>query len=127
MRKWWVGLALGLSFSGCSGSSDGGSSAPTPPEECETFIDDYCGRVAACVIQNNEDPGATEAQEETSCADAAKANLPCEKAVAVGTTYNSCITEVKAIACSAVTAAEQSGNVAALVPTDCDQVIKLLE
>jgi hypothetical protein len=43
------------------GSSDGGT--PSPPEQCDEFLNTYCGRAADCLSQLGCDPGFTREQE----------------------------------------------------------------
>jgi len=99
------------------------SPAQTPPEECEAFLDAYCGRTADCIAQNGTDPGVSAADEKQACIASAKQNLSCGQAVAVGPSYNQCLADVKKIDCSIVAALPAQGDA---LPTTCEGVIKVL-
>jgi hypothetical protein len=51
-------------------------------------------------------------------------DVPCSKAVAVGSSYNTCLTDIKATAC-ATFVTSSSGNVTLSLPSTCTGVIKI--
>jgi hypothetical protein len=120
MVKLWVGIGALMAL-GCS-SSDGGSRSPAQ-QDCDTLLDEYCGHAAECVVQDNVDPGVSQDQEKQGCVGAAKAALNCDRAVAVGSSYSACISEVNSTDCAAYANVAQ-GTVPPL-PADCTGVIKL--
>lgn len=76
-------------------------------------------------MEDGLDPGSTEAQEKQACLDVAHQNVSCDRAVAVGPTYNSCLAQVKATDCAAF--ANASAGAAPPLPADCEGVIKVLQ
>jgi hypothetical protein len=80
-----VMLALAGGVFSCGGD---GSDAPM---KCDALVSRICARVIACV-----NDGTTEGE----CEAAAKTVLPCARAVAVSTGYDSCVAEVQTSPCS---------------------------
>ena len=115
------GAGTGVGGAGVGGASSGGS----PVAQCNAVFEAYCARSAACVVQLSCEPGMTEAQEHDACMAAVSGALDCSKAVAVGPTYDACLTKLGAIACSEY--GTPPNCMVASLPDDCSGVISLSE
>ena len=111
-------LCVVWSTFGC-GSSD--SKAAAPPAQCDTFLNEYCAHGADCIEQTGVEPGVTRDQQYQNCLNVAKRSIVCANAVAVGPTYSACLSDVKAIDCSAYSSVPQ--GMAPSLPTNCKGVI----
>jgi hypothetical protein len=116
MRKSWrlvVIVALGA-----IGSQSCGSDPNPAVAKCQTFLTTVCTRVADCAVQAGT---ITQAQRQTqydSCISQVGGTLMCGKAVAVGATYDQCITDLNAATCAVVNDPNTS------LPTSCLNVIQ---
>src|SRR5215510_10746235 len=93
-----AGILGSLLLNACSGSS--GDQGPTATQKCEGFVDTWCGRAIGCLVELGS---LTEPQRQsnlTACHDSAVTAAHCANAVAVGPTYDQCISETKAMPCS---------------------------
>jgi len=100
------------------------SPAQTPPEDCEIFLDAYCGHIADCVVQNGGHSGFSAEMEKSMCI--TQQGLSCGKAVAVSASYNQCLADAKQTDCSRYFSIPTNGEDDAL-PTTCEGVIRVLK
>jgi len=110
-------LVAGLLALGC-GSSDGG---PSAPDECEAFVQTYCGHAGDCIAQVGCDPTYTRDQEKDSCVTAVRQTIACGNAKAVGPSYSACMKAASSTACTAFGTATQCATPG--LPADCEGVI----
>jgi hypothetical protein len=107
-----VMLSLGLS-AGC-GSDD----PPSPAEQCRALLSKTCGRMVQCLVDNGTITQADAAANKTACIDAAASVADCSRAVAVGSSYSTCMSELDSADCAALTGAT------AQLPPSCQGVIQ---
>lgn len=91
-------LAVCLALVGC---------APSPAEQCDTFVDTFCAKVAECT--------GTSANK---CVAEASTALACSRAVDVTDSYDACLNDLDREPCTAFI---QNG--APVLPADCKGVI----
>lgn len=112
----WV-LWGALAVVGC-GDDGGGKSAP---DKCNDLETRFCGRLADCATELMCEAGATRDQEYQDCLTSIKGSLDCSKAVSVSASYDTCMSDIAAIQCSALGTTGQC-----MVPTlsaNCSKVI----
>lgn len=96
-----IGLfVLGVSLFGCSSKSKDSSPGQSPVDKCSSFAATWCNKALGCYVQVGRLPQSELATQVDSCERVAVASVPCDKAVAVGSTYDQCISETNAMACS---------------------------
>ena len=103
MMRWlnrvgWRGVTgAALWLVACGGSDD---DDPSPAQaKCEGFADAWCGRALNCYVEVGRLASAGLADQLAACKRVAVAAVPCEKAVDVGPSYESCISEINAMSC----------------------------
>ena len=97
----------------------GGSSAKTPVQKCDDLITFVCDRGVECI------PAAGTHAE---CVQALQQVLPCGMAKMVTTSYDRCVSQIKADSCTVLFPADpQTGDRTLSLPADCVGVIQMLE
>jgi hypothetical protein len=121
----WSGVASILGFLFLNACSDsGGNQGPTPTQKCEAFADVWCGKAIGCLVELGTIPEAQRQGNVTACHDAASMAARCASAVAVGPTYDQCVSETNAMACSSWNVPlSEIGSVRP--PASCSGVIKV--
>ncbi len=66
-----------------------GAAGGTPVQKCEAFLTAACNKLIAC----------GQAPDVATCVAGLRQSIPCEKAVAVGQTYDACMAAVPGISC----------------------------
>jgi hypothetical protein len=131
MTRWLAYWMLGTTALGCGGTSggddDSGSdhSGLTPEQSCEQFADVWCNKALGCYSMVGRLPATSLPNEVESCIRVAIAGVPCDRAVAVGASYDQCLDDVEAMPCARWDVPEsQIGSVTP--PSACAGVIKIV-
>ena len=93
-------------------------------QQCKELIGTVCNKALDCLIANNTISASKRQAEYDGCMSSNLEDVPCSKAVAVGSSYNTCLTDIKATAC-ATFVTSSSGNVTLSLPSTCTGVIKI--
>ena len=112
-------LLLGL-LAGC-GSDDGQSK---PVTQCQAFADTWCSHAVGCMVEVGRLPASEQSSQTGVCKDVAVAAAQCSKAVSVGSGYDTCISQIKAIPCSTYDVDPSQASSIAL-PASCTGVIQI--
>jgi hypothetical protein len=120
-----IGLfVLGVCLFGCSSKSK--DSGQSPVDKCVGFADTWCNHALGCYVAVGRLPQSELQTQLDACKRVAVASVPCDRAVAVGLTYDQCINETKAMACSTWDVdTTQLGTIQP--PTSCRGVIKVTQ
>jgi hypothetical protein len=97
MRLLGYSMVLGLGMLGCGGDDDGKSK---PQAQCEEFADTWCEKALGCYTQVGRLPASQTSDAIAQCSRALKATFPCEDVVAVGSSFSSCLSGIKAMDCA---------------------------
>lgn len=81
--------------------------APSPAEQCDTFVATFCDKVVECVGGASSD-----------CVAATNKIISCERAVDVSSSYGKCLDDIDRISCASFI---QNGN--AVLPATCLGVV----
>jgi len=123
-RAVWVAV-VGFGLLGCGGTESGSESDGLSAEQrCEDFAHTWCDRALGCYSEVGRLRAEQLQQEVDTCKRVGIAAVPCERAVAVGPGYDTCVSEVNAMECANWDVpASELGSV--LPPSSCNGVIKL--
>lgn len=99
----WLAVVMLVLVAGC------GDEEATPPEKCNALADLLCQRAIECIAD-----GTTQAE----CVAALNTTLPCAEADEVSASYDTCMTDLRAVSCATLTA-----NATINLPTTCNSVI----
>jgi hypothetical protein len=124
MKRALVLLVAGVLLFGCS--SDSKDSSTTPVQQCQDFANSWCGHAIGCYVEVGRLAATDESSNLDACKRVAIAAVPCDKAVAVGSTYDSCLSEVNAMPCSTWDV-EPTALSTITPPTSCAGVIKVTQ
>ena len=106
---------------GSAGAGGGIVPDASAPQKCTGLLEAYCGVSADCITQLNCDPGVARDAEYQDCLAALATNIDCSLAVQVAPGYDTCISDVHAIPCSAYGA--PPACMIADLPASCTGVI----
>jgi hypothetical protein len=110
----------------CSSSSGDSGAASGPAQQCNDFASAYCNRAVDCLDQAGAAQESNRANDVSQCVTQAESSAQCSKAVGVGATYSTCMSELPNAPCAPIVAAAQgTGAASAALPADCDGVIKI--
>jgi|GEM_PF-4030478 len=136
-RVAFVGLLLSLSVLGaCSGKfetddeGDGGSggkatktpSKPSAPAACNTYASTWCTKAFGCYVQVGRLDENSRQYNVDECTRLIVEKLPCSAATSVGDDFNTCITQIKGMACSKWDL-PQTQFATVVPPTSCDDAL----
>jgi len=115
MMRLVVTLLGGFLFVVIGCGSDGGTMGglPSPAErdaaraKCELFKSTFCGRLVQCV---------SPPPSQRECLDALSVSIDCTKTLAVGPSFNTCISELQTFSCAVF----DGGN---NMPASCKMVL----
>jgi hypothetical protein len=140
VRAVFVGLLLGVSLIGaCSGktesddSGDGGESSsgkppvktppkPSPVTACQTYASTWCTKAFGCYVQVGRLDEDSRQYNVDQCTQLIIDKLPCSAATSVGADYDTCLTQVKGMACSKWNV-PQTQFATVVPPSSCDEVV----
>lgn len=97
MRLLGYSMVFGFGVLGCGGDDDGKSKQQA---QCEEFADTWCGKAIGCYAQVGRLPASQASDATAQCARVLKASFPCEDVVAVGSSFSSCLSGIKAMDCA---------------------------
>src|SRR5689334_21928711 len=114
VREVAAALLLGLVVaSGCSGKVDGGDDdvaagsagtaskpKPSPVTECQTYASTWCNKAFGCYVQVGRLDQASLKGNVDACVGLIVEHLPCSAVTSVSSSYNTCISQIKGMACS---------------------------
>lgn len=104
-----LGFVLLLAAAGPGSCDNGGSSSdgaagetskPSPVTQCQTYASTWCNKSLGCYVQLGRidaDTGQTDIDE---CVQRIHDTLPCTGVTDVADTYDTCISQIKGMACS---------------------------
>jgi hypothetical protein len=90
-------FALAALSAACGDDSDDEAAAA---EECREFARTWCGSSIDCLVMVGRLPEAQRAANLDVCVDTAIAAAQCKRAVAIGSTYLQCLSEMQTMECS---------------------------
>ena len=90
----------GANSGGTSSSAAGSSSAQTPAEKCDTFIVTWCTKAIGCLVTVGTLPADQETAGVSTCETTADSGLHCSSVVSVDSSYDQCISQTNAMACT---------------------------
>ncbi len=90
-------VVFGLGLLGCGGDDDGKSAEQ---KQCEQFADTWCAKAIGCYEQVGRLPASQASEANAQCARVLKSAFPCEDVVAVGSSFNSCLSSINAMDCA---------------------------
>lgn len=123
MRRRTAAWVLALA-GGCGGDSgDGQAGSPATPE-CKAFVSTWCHRAVGCLVSVGTLSESEQAENLDVCVDVAIAAARCERAVAVGPSYDQCLAEVEVKPCSDWDIPESELSTVKL-PDSCSGIILL--
>jgi hypothetical protein len=123
-------ILAGLAIWGCGAdtkSHDGttsGSNANDAVTKCKDFANTWCSQSLNCYAQVGRLASSQVANQIEGCNRVAVAAVPCDKAVAVDSSYDTCVAQVKAMPCSTWDVAESDLDTIR-PPNSCFGVIKI--
>src|SRR5260221_9368967 len=130
VRVYVAALLLALASPGpCSGKSQddgaGGDSAadkPSPVAQCQTYASTWCNKAFGCYVQVGRlDPDSLQSNVD-ECTQVINDRLPCSSVTSVSSDYDTCIAQIKGMACSKWDVPQtQFGTV--VPPTSCDTAL----
>ncbi|RYZ01689.1 MAG: hypothetical protein EOO73_34685 [Myxococcales bacterium] len=96
-----LGMALGLSL-GCSGKTedDEEDEEVDPVVACNTYASTWCYRAFNCYAQVGRIQQSAVEENAAACINVIVSRFPCSAASSLGEDYDSCISQVKGMACS---------------------------
>jgi hypothetical protein len=124
----WLCACAGTTVGGEDQDGGGGSSvapvkpAASPVKQCEAYASSWCNRSIGCYVQVGRLGEAAKQYNIDECKKLIISKLPCSAVQSVGETYSTCISQIKAMACSKWDVPkEQFGTVP--VPPSCDEAL----
>src|SRR5687767_8374312 len=102
----WLGACAGTTVGGEDPEGGGGSAgspiAPTttPAKQCEAYASTWCTRSFSCYVQVGRLDEGSKQYNIDMCKKLIIDKLPCSEVQAVGASYSTCISQIKAMACS---------------------------
>jgi hypothetical protein len=103
------GLVVLLGLVGCGGGD-------SPEEKCENFLSTVCDRGLECA--------PAETPSHASCVDALESVVPCGMVESVGDSFDSCMDKVESNSCATLFPRDSQGEVALVLPADCNGVLE---
>ena len=111
------GFAFAMACSSGSGSSGGSGSAVA---QCEQLAQQWCDKSVDCLIANGQVAAAERNQNVSQCLQVSGQQLPCQRAVAVGPSYDSCVSDISSMDCGSF-----ANPSSVSLPATCKGVIKV--
>jgi hypothetical protein len=96
-------VVLAVTWVACAGDGDDGGTASASNAAvrgCEAFAQTWCGRAIGCLVELGTLTASDRAVNEDVCIDVGVASAQCERAVALGPTYDQCLEDIDAMPCS---------------------------
>ncbi len=138
VRVFGAALLLGLaSLGACSGKTldddgAGGDSGtgeppvkppkPSPVAQCQTYASTWCNKAFGCYVQVGRlDQGSLQYNVD-KCTQVVTDTLPCTAATGSGDTFDTCISQVKGMACSKWNV-PQTQFATVIPPASCDTAL----
>jgi len=116
VRVAMVGLLLGfVQLGGCAGktleegddgaAASGGKSSKPPPNnspstQCKTLANTWCSKAFGCYVKVGRLAEAQRKANVDSCVKLFVDHVPCSEVTSVGREYDTCISQINAMACS---------------------------
>lgn len=121
---WLIGCA-GSTVGGEDGQSTGGTGAApatSPAKQCESYVGTWCSKSLGCYVAVGRlDQGALKSNVDM-CKTLLIEKLPCSAVQSVGSSYSTCVAQVKAMACAAWDVPQEKfGTISA--PSSCDEAL----
>jgi hypothetical protein len=110
-------LAVSWSMAGCKDDDDDGGSAPM---RCMALVEEVCGRARECFEQEEGLSSEEGTDFEAECVDATEEALDCQRAVAIDSSYSTCIDDIQVVACETLI-----NDPSGFLPSSCNGVIKV--
>ena len=140
LRAVFAGLLLGLSVLGaCSGKyetdedGNGGSAGkttkppkPNAPAACGDYASTWCAKAFGCYVQVGRLDEGSRQYNVDECTRLIVERLPCSAATSVGGDYNTCLSQIKGMACSKWNV-PQTQFATVVPPTSCDEALSFGE
>jgi hypothetical protein len=128
----WLGGCAGSVVGGEDGDggmSSGGKATSSPsmpsasaPKQCETYVNTWCNRSFTCYVEVGRLDAGSKKYNVDQCKKLLIDNLPCSAVQTVGSSYPTCISQIKSMACSSWDVPkEQFASVP--FPSSCDEAL----
>lgn len=131
--------SIGIWVSGCAGTAVGGEddagggsagSSTTPPaqpaeapaKQCQTYVNTWCTRSFNCYVEVDRLDAGSKKYNIDQCKKLVAEKLPCSGVTGVGNSYPTCISQIKAMACSNWDVPQEQFAMVPF-PTSCDEAL----
>jgi hypothetical protein len=124
----WILACLAIWGCGADTKSNGGTTSESNTNDavtkCKDFANTWCSQALNCYSQVGRLASSEVTNAIEGCNRVAVAAVPCDKAVAVDSAYDTCVAQVKAMPCSTWDVAESDLDTIR-PPSSCVGVIKI--
>jgi hypothetical protein len=124
----WLCACAGTTVGGEDMEGRGGSAgspskpATSPSKQCEAYASTWCTRAFTCYVQVGRLDEGSKQYNIDQCKKVIIDRMPCSEVQSVGSSYSTCLSQIKSMACSKWDVPqERFGSVA--MPVSCDEAL----
>jgi hypothetical protein len=114
-------FALGCTVAVFSAACGDDDDDDDPKSQCERFERTYCDKITGCLVEEGLLASSERTSATADCIDEIDAAIGCANAVAIESSYDECLDDIRSAPCDFVVEAIQSED--GEIPDSCMQVI----